>query len=811
MSSIRSINQELAKVAREELNEVPERISDDLEALKEWIRKQPHLRARTDDQFLVGFLRGCKWSLERSKEKIEDFYTLRSRMPELMKERNPLDKRTQELIRNGVALPLPVTENPGSPRIMLIRPAAYNPEKFTFAEVMKVGNMISDILLLEDDNLMIAGQIDILDLANVTAGHFLQMNPGLVKKVTILTQKANPMRQLETHCLNTPPGFETLFNMFKGFVGEKQRNRIHIHGNNIQSLFKHIPQRLFPEEYGGEVGKIGDIIDVWERKLAQYADCVKIMSEKIRQLTPELAKLAQEELNEVPERISEDIAALKEWIRKQPHLRARTDDQFLVGFLRGCKWSLERAKEKIDSFYTARTVVHELMSPRDPLLEKNLTILRLGYLVPLPHTEFPHSPRVVLIRYGCYDPDKYSIVDVLRLSVMIGDLMHLEDDNRMCAGEMALVDMENTTMKHFFQVTPMLMKKLAMMTQEAAPIRQKGFHFFNTAAGFEVAFGAFRNLMKEKLRQRMPNIRPISSDLAKVAKEELNEVPERISDDLEALREWIRKQPHLRARTDDQFLVTFFRGCKWSLERTKQKLDTFYTVRTALPDLISHRDPLEKRTLDVIRMGFVVPLPLTERPDSPRIMLFRPGVYNPTLYSIHDMMRVSLMVNDILLCRDDNRTIAGQIGIVDLAGATMAHLGQANVVLMKKFSMITQDASPLRQKGFHFVNAPSGFATVYNLAKGMFNEKMQQRFRVHTDRESLFKIIPKRLLPSEYGGEAGPIQKIIDDLEKDLIAARDFFREEDNFGTNEKKRIGRPKNAETLFGVEGSFRKLAVD
>lgn len=85
------------------------------------------------------------------------------------------------------------------------------------------------------------------------------------------------------------------------------------------------------------------------------------------------------------------------------------------------------------------------------------------------------------------------------------------------------------------------------------------------------------------------------------------------------------------------------------------------------------------------------------------------------------------------------------------------------------------------------------------------------QFRVHTDRESLFKIIPKQLLPSEYGGEAGPIQKIIDDLEKDLTEARDFFREEDNFGTNEKKRIGRPKNAETLFGVEGSFRKLAVD
>ncbi|XP_059608766.1 retinol-binding protein pinta-like [Phlebotomus argentipes] len=274
MINIRPISSELAKVAKEEINEVPERISEDLEALKEWIRKQPHLRARTSDQFLVGFLRGCKWSLERAKEKIEDFYTLRGRIPELMKGRDPLDKRTRKLIRTGVGLPLPLTEAPGKPRIMLIRPAAYDPALFTFADVMKVGNMIGDVLLLEDDNMMIAGQIDILDLADVSAGHFMQMNPGLMRKITLLTQKANPMRQIETHCINTPPGFETIFNMFKGFVNEKQRNRIHVH-RNTEELFKCIPRKLFPTEYGGEAGKIEDIIDFWEQKLITYSEWFK--------------------------------------------------------------------------------------------------------------------------------------------------------------------------------------------------------------------------------------------------------------------------------------------------------------------------------------------------------------------------------------------------------------------------------------------------------------------------------------------------------------------------------------------------------
>lgn len=77
--------------------------------------------------------------------------------------------------------------------------------------------------------------------------------------------------------------------------------------------------------------------------------------------------------------------------------------------------------------------------------------------------------------------------------------------------------------------------------------------------------------------------------------------------------------------------------------------------------------------------------------------------------------------------------------------------------------------------------------------------------------ESLYNYIPKRLLPTEYGGEAGPLQDIIDKWVEKIESYRDFFKEEDQYGTDEKKRPGRPKNAESLFGIEGSFRKLEVD
>lgn len=87
----------------------------------------------------------------------------------------------------------------------------------------------------------------------------------------------------------------------------------------------------------------------------------------------------------------------------------------------------------------------------------------------------------------------------------------------------------------------------------------------------------------------MSNIRVLSPELAKIAINELNEKPDKVQSEIDSLKEWIRKTPHLNARTDDQFLLTFLRGCKHSIEKTKQKLDLFYTSRTFMPELMLNR------------------------------------------------------------------------------------------------------------------------------------------------------------------------------------------------------------------------------
>lgn len=101
----------------------------------------------------------------------------------------------------------------------------------------------------------------------------------------------------------------------------------------------------------------------------------------------------------------------------------------------------------------------------------------------------------------------------------------------------------------------------------------------------------------------MVNIREISPELQKKAETELNEVSSRIEEDILALRTWIGKQAHLRARTDDQFLITFLRGSKYSLERAKEKLDLHFTVRELMPEMFMNRDPTDPTTLEIVRLG----------------------------------------------------------------------------------------------------------------------------------------------------------------------------------------------------------------
>ncbi|KAB7496405.1 Alpha-tocopherol transfer protein-like [Armadillidium nasatum] len=287
--------------------------------------------------------------------------------------------------------------------------------------------------------------------------------------------------------------------------------------------------------------------------------------------------------------------------------------------------------------------------------------------------------------------------------------------------------------------------------------------------------------------------------------------PKGINDDIEYIRKWIKKQPHLHIRTDDYFILRFLRGCKFSLEKTKQKIDMHYTLKAMIPEWFQNRDPEDPKIREILKLG--VMLPLKDADDKGRrIFICRNSVYDPKEYTIDELTKAIYILIDVFYEVDEIHQITGIVMIMDLKGTTAAHFLQFSPSAMKKSTVLWQDGYVTRNKCLHYVNVNSYFESMFKIFSVFLNEKMKSRIKMHgSDYEEIYKDIPKRIMPEEYGGEGGSMKELAEHWLKIIDSKRKWLLEDHKNTVDESKRPGKPKKSEDVFGIDGSFRKLNVD
>lgn len=121
-------------------------------------------------------------------------------------------------------LPTPLYGN--GPRLGIVRQGLCPANKFNFGDIMRVGTLMQEIVLMEDDYATINGVVHVMDMTNVTAAHLFQLTPTVSKKMAHWTEEAVPLRTKANHFINTPMGFEPVFNMIKYMFKLKQQERV---------------------------------------------------------------------------------------------------------------------------------------------------------------------------------------------------------------------------------------------------------------------------------------------------------------------------------------------------------------------------------------------------------------------------------------------------------------------------------------------------------------------------------------------------------------------------------------------------------
>ncbi|XP_025268976.1 retinol-binding protein pinta isoform X1 [Camponotus floridanus] len=269
-SSILKLTTEQKEYAAKVLNEHDENRETAIVEIKRWIQEND-LRARTDDLFILRFLRACKFNLEKTKTKIRNYQMQRAKMPEWYGNRDPLQPKLQELLDLGICLPLRKLDNEG--RMIILARVTYNPDIFALADVFKVSSMSIDLALRDSVEASLYGLVIIIDSQYATLRHIAQVRPGFLMNIVHMWQGCYPIRIQLLNYVNTPEFTKFIMMLTRYFLSDKLKQRLHVYTHKTtHECFTNIPANILPVEYGGTDGTIQELTEYWKKTVEENRD-----------------------------------------------------------------------------------------------------------------------------------------------------------------------------------------------------------------------------------------------------------------------------------------------------------------------------------------------------------------------------------------------------------------------------------------------------------------------------------------------------------------------------------------------------------
>ncbi|XP_041971529.1 alpha-tocopherol transfer protein-like [Aricia agestis] len=299
-----------------------------------------------------------------------------------------------------------------------------------------------------------------------------------------------------------------------------------------------------------------------------------------------------------------------------------------------------------------------------------------------------------------------------------------------------------------------------------------------------------------------------SAKQAEVIRQELGEGSDDLERGIRDLRSMCAANPYLPQpeALDRKFLERFLHGCRFDFERARNKLELYCYSRTRYPELFGIRSLITPPHVDVSKFLEIVPLPKLSD-EGYRVTIFRVKPNYPDNVDVSAVIRVILYMADVRMCEDT--LIAGDVFIWEVSHLHVGFAARmaAAMTVIRRGIHLAHSAYPQRLRRIHVIGAPGVFAASLNLMKSWVNEKIRQRYLVHTKTEDLLDYYPARILPAEWGGD----EQSIDTLAKQWRSFAETRRDNVSKLTDMCQDIPETKCNTDIYGVVGSFRKLDID
>ncbi|XP_037821206.1 alpha-tocopherol transfer protein [Lucilia sericata] len=212
--------------------------------IQEHDRCQPH---RTDDEYLIKFLRARYWKIEPSYKLLCHYYKFREQNKSYYEKVRPVELK---FINEANILTVTPYRDQKGHRIIIYRFGKWKTNEVNIDDIFRASVCLLEMGSMEPIGQVVGG-VGIFDLKDFTLGHVLHLSPSVAQKMIAMLVTSMPIRTSALHIVNQNWVFNTAFNIFKPFLDSSMKENLFIHGSDMSSLHKHISPEYLPKRYGG--------------------------------------------------------------------------------------------------------------------------------------------------------------------------------------------------------------------------------------------------------------------------------------------------------------------------------------------------------------------------------------------------------------------------------------------------------------------------------------------------------------------------------------------------------------------------------
>lgn len=218
-----------------------------------------------------------------------------------------------------------------------------------------------------------------------------------------------------------------------------------------------------------------------------------------------------------------ELKAFQEWIEENPRLPqnigeiktkfnfmhtknwffAIPDKLLLIRYLKIYDFDLEKAKKLLVINLEMRKKNSAIFEKRDILSDELQQAIQMYKIYVLP-VNSPENHKISIFRMIEDDPNKFSVLECLRIALCVMDARFVSvDNNELIDGDLMIHDMKGLGFKHLMKMIAnlSLLRNYSRYCQESVPLKLVQNHFVNCSAALPKVMNFIKPLLNKQVSE----------------------------------------------------------------------------------------------------------------------------------------------------------------------------------------------------------------------------------------------------------------------------------------------------------------------